>query len=164
MSWIPAHTPLSAIEILISAEDRAANNAADALAKDVARAGAPSPGDMKRLQELDDLVDLVARWIGYAAVITSQPGQRDTAASQKAKRQWRAAAIQARASMPPLPPSTPRLRARSFGLGGHILGTYAHGWRWRCEFRLEAYRHAKVPEGCGSSMRVCSRARSWPSR
>ena len=47
-----------------------------------ARAGVPSNSDREALHDLDCLVAIVARWIGHAGVIKSQPGQRDTEASQ----------------------------------------------------------------------------------
>ena len=131
VSWIPAHTAAIDIGHTIPAEDRDGNDAADELARRTAREGTPLTEDAKRLRDLDELVTLVARWIGIAGVITSQPNQRDTTASQKAKGERRAAAAAARAAMPAPPPLPAFSIARPYALGGHILVECAHGWRCR---------------------------------
>ena len=131
MSWIPAHTTASDIGHTISAEDRDGNDAADELARHAARQGAPLPEDEQCLYDLDELVTIVARWIGIAGVITSQPNQRDSTASHKARGERRAAAAAARAAIPPPPPAAALSVARPYALGGHILVESAHGWRCR---------------------------------
>ena len=86
LNWIPAHTAVADVDVLISAEDRDGNDEADTLAKAAANAGAASGVDAAVLRDWDKLVCTVAKWIGVAGVIVSKPGQRDTLASQALER------------------------------------------------------------------------------
>ena len=100
LEWIPAHTSLEDVGEVITAADRDGNEAADALAKEAAAAGQLSVPDSYALANLDTLVTKVAKWIGHAGVVVSQPDLRDTEASAAARRTRHADAAAHRATMP----------------------------------------------------------------
>ena len=129
IGWIPAHTASADVGVLISAEDRDGNGAADTRAKAEAMVGAPSRADIKALADCDELIRTVAKWIEIAGVIASQPGQRDTLASQAAKGARRAAVAAAKAQLPPPRPHPRFVSARPYALGGHLLRACSHGLR-----------------------------------
>ena len=90
LAWIPAHTTEAYVPERISAFDKHGNVIADEHAKLVASEHAIAQDMLDVITNQDELVSIVALWIGHAGVIVSPPGMRDSAGCPSARRARRA--------------------------------------------------------------------------
>jgi hypothetical protein len=122
LAWSPAYTTEAYVPERIFAFYKHGNGIADEHAKLVASEHAISQDMLDAITNQDELVSIVARWIGHAGVIVSQPCMQDSAGCPSAIREKRRDSEEKGGCI--------SRRMRPLDRGGHRL-VDAHGG-WRC--------------------------------